>query len=218
MSTIKDEENLSILSEERLVDPLLSSLSFLAKYFQRTTSKATLISGFALDNKLMTIKDFVESSKRLGLISKVVNRPIKDISRFALPSVLILQDKGACILLDFNVEMNLAKVILPNISDGETTITIEELTQMYTGKIIIIKPTYDFSNRISDDIVIEEPRKWFFGAMKRNMFIYQKVIIAAILINLFVLATPLFMKNVFDRVLPNNFRSCRKKSRRYNVK
>jgi len=204
MSTIKDEENLSILSEERLVDPLLSSLSFLAKYFQRTTSKATLISGFALDNKLMTIKDFVESSKRLGLISKVVNRPIKDISRFALPSVLILQDKGACILLDFNVEMNLAKVILPNISDGETTITIEELTQMYTGKIIIIKPTYDFSNRISDDIVIEEPRKWFFGAMKRNMFIYQKVIIAAILINLFVLATPLFMKNVFDRVLPNN--------------
>ena len=204
MSMKKEEDNLNILSEQREVDSLLTSLFFLAKYFKRTTSKATLVSGFALNNQSMSVKDFIESSKRIGLISKVVHRSVKKISKFALPSVLILKNNKACVLVDLDIELGEAKVILPEISDGETTISIEDLSEMYTGKIIIIKPTYNFNNRISDEIVIEEPRKWFFGAMKRNMFIYQKVIIAAILINLFVLATPLFMKNVFDRVLPNN--------------
>jgi len=198
------EENLEILSENREVDCLLSSLYFLAKYFKRTTSRATLVSGFALNDEAMSIKDFIESSKRIGLVSKVVDRNISQISRFALPSVLILKDNKACVLLDFNIEKNQAKIILPEVSEGEILISLNELDELYTNQIIIIKPTYNFTNRISDEIIIDEPRKWFFGAMKKNIFIYQKVIIAAIFINFFVLATPLFMKNVFDRVLPNN--------------
>ena len=204
MTTQIREENLEILSENREVDCLLSSLYFLAKYFKRTTSRATLVSGFALNDEAMSIKDFIESSKRIGLVSKVVDRSISQISRFALPSVLILKDNKACVLLDFNIEKNQAKIILPEVSEGEVLISLNELDELYTNQIIIIKPTYNFTNRISDEIIIDEPRKWFFGAMKKNIFIYQKVIIAAIFINFFVLATPLFMKNVFDRVLPNN--------------
>ena len=204
MTTQIREENLEILSENREVDCLLSSLYFLAKYFKRTTSRATLVSGFALNDEAMSIKDFIESSKRIGLVSKVVDRNISQISRFALPSVLILKDNKACVLLDFNIEKNQAKIILPEVSEGEILISLNELDELYTNQIIIIKPTYNFTNRISDEIIIDEPRKWFFGAMKKNIFIYQKVIIAAIFINFFVLATPLFMKNVFDRVLPNN--------------
>jgi len=204
VSTIIEENNLEELSEQRTVDSLLESLVFLSKYFKKTTSRATLVSGFALNKEVMTTRNFIEASKRIGLISKVVHREVNAISRLALPSVLILDKNRACVLLDFDIQKNEAKVILPGLSEGVTLMPLDHLEKEYTGKVIIIKPTYDFSNRISDDIVIEEPRKWFFGAMKRNMFIYRKVIIAAILINLFVLATPLFMKNVFDRVLPNN--------------
>ena len=204
MPTTIDANTLEELSEQRTVDSLLESLVFLSKYFKKTTSRATLVSGFALNKEVMTTRNFIEASKRIGLISKVVHREVNAISRLALPSVLILDKNRACVLLDFDIQKNEAKVILPGLSEGVTHMPLDHLEKEYTGKVIIIKPTYDFSNRISDDIVIEEPRKWFFGAMKRNMFIYRKVIIAAILINLFVLATPLFMKNVFDRVLPNN--------------
>ena len=204
MPTTIDANTLEELSEQRTVDSLLESLVFLSKYFKKTTSRATLVSGFALNKEVMTTKNFIEASKRIGLISKVVHRKVNAISRLALPSVLLLDKNRACVLLDFDIQKNEAKVILPGLSEGVTYMPLDHLEKEYTGKVIIIKPTYDFSNRISDDIVIEEPRKWFFGAMKRNMFIYRKVIIAAILINLFVLATPLFMKNVFDRVLPNN--------------
>jgi len=185
-------------------DSLLESLVFLTKYFQRSVSKATLISGFALGDKQMSIQEFIESSKKVGLITKVVSRKINQISKKALPSVLILENGKACVLVDIDYPNNIAKIILPNNIEEETTISIEELQSMYTNNIIIIKPTYNFSNRISNEITIEEPKKWFYGAMRKNFFIYRKVIVAAIIINLFVLATPLFMKNVFDRVLPNN--------------
>jgi len=39
--------------------------------------------------------------------------------------------------------------------------------------------------------------------MKKNMNIYSLVIVAAIFINIFVIFTPLFTMNVYDRVLPN---------------
>ena len=204
MSNNLVENNLEQLSNNRKVDSLLESLVFLSKYYQRATSKASLISGFALHNDSMSIDNFIESSKRIGLITKIVTRDLSGISRLALPAVLLLDKDRSCVLVDFNIEKNEAQVIMPGLSTGQTTMTMKHLEKEYIGKLIIVKPTYNFNNRISDEIVIDEPKKWFFGALKRNSHLFKKVIIAAIMINLFVLATPLFMKNVFDRVLPNN--------------
>ncbi len=199
-----NQDKLNELSEKRNVDTLLDSLIFLSKYYQRSTSKESLTSGFAIHNNSMTINDFIKSSKRIGLISKIVNRNLKGISKLALPSVLLLDKDRACVLVGIDFEKDEVTVILPGLSEGETIMSISQLEKEYTQKIIIVKPAYNFNNRISDDIIIEQPKEWFFGAMKKNIFIYKKVIVAAVLINIFVLATPLFMKNVFDRVLPNN--------------
>ena len=195
---------LNKLSENRRVDSLLESLLFFSKYYQRPTSKVSLTSGLSIHNSSMTLEHFITSSKRIGLISKVVERDISGISKLALPSVVLLKKERAVVLLDFDFESGEAKVIIPGLSEGESTMPISQLEREYIGKIIIIKPTYNFRNRISDEIKIEEPKEWFYGALKRNIPIYKKVITAAIIINIFVLAVPLFMKNVFDRVLPNN--------------
>jgi len=202
--THMNQNDLNELSEKRHVDSYLESLIFLSKYYQRAESKASLTYGFAIHNNSMSIDNFIESSKRIGLVSKVVNRPIKGISKLALPSVVLLEKNRACILIDLSFHTNEATVILPGLSDGETIMPLNQLEKEYIGKVIIVKPTYNFNNRIADEVIIEEPKEWFFGAMKRNTHIYKKVIVAAIMINIFVLATPLFMKNVFDRVLPNN--------------
>jgi len=197
-----DKKELSELHEKQKIDSLLVSLQFLSKYYQREVSKSSLTSGFAIHNNSMTVDNFILSAKRIGLISKVVTRELTGISRLALPSVLLLDNGRACVLL--GLDMYKATVIIPGLSEGEVTMSISQLQDEFTGKIIIVKPSYNFNNRISDDVKIDEPKRWFFGALKRNTFIYRKVIIAAIIINIFVLATPLFMKNVFDRVLPNN--------------
>ena len=48
------------------------------------------------------------------------------------------------------------------------------------------------------------PRAWFWGVLLRQWPVYAEVALAAVLINLFALATPLFIMNVYDRVVPNN--------------
>src|SRR5690606_22561608 len=45
---------------------------------------------------------------------------------------------------------------------------------------------------------------WFWGVIAENRALYRDVLIAALLINLFALAMPLFVMNVYDRVVPNN--------------
>ena len=193
-----------VMKERRTVDSLLESLYFISLFYQRHTSKDSLVSGLPIHNNSMTVNDFLISSKRIGLISKVVKRELKGISKLALPAVLILEKGRACVLLDLSFEKNEAKVIIPGLSEGEITMQIDALESEFTKQVIIIKPTYKFENKVANNVVIPQPKQWFWGALKANMPIYRKVIVAAVFINLFVLAMPLFMKNVFDRVLPNN--------------
>jgi len=193
-----------VLKDRRTVDSLLECLSFLSKYYQRTTSKEALISALPIHNNSMQIKDFIVSAHRIGLISKIVTRDLRGISKLALPAVLLLAKERACVLLEIDFDKKEAKVIIPGLSDGETTISIENLESEFTKQVIIIKPEYNFENKISKEVMIPQPKKWFWGTFKLNIPLYNRVIVAAIFINLFVLAMPLFMKNVFDRVLPNN--------------
>jgi ATP-binding cassette subfamily C protein LapB len=193
-----------VMKDRRTVDSLLESLVFLSTYYQRTASRESLLSGLPIHKKSMGVKDFLISSKRIGLISKVVTRELQGISKLALPVVLILNKERACVLLDIDFDKKEARVVIPGLSEGETIMPVEQLQSEFTGQVIIIKPTYNFENKISKEIVIPEPKKWFWGALKYNLPIYKRVIVAAVFINLFVLALPLFMKNVFDRVLPNN--------------
>jgi len=193
------------LEERRTVDTLLESLLFLSKFYQRATTKESLIAGIAIHGDVMNVEKFIVSSKRIGLISKFVRREkINDISKLALPAVIMTEKSRSAILLDYNIENNNATLIIPGISEGEIEMKLDELENQYEGHVLIIKPAYNFENRVSKSVVVPTPRKWFWGAMKRNKDIYIRVAIAALFINMFVIATPLFTMNVYDRVLPNN--------------
>lgn len=189
--------------EKRSIDPYLESLVFIAHYYQKTVSRDSLVSGLLTHGNFMNLESFIKASSKIGLITKSVTRNLQHISKLALPSLLILKNNRACVLLDIDLEESKVRVMLPGLS-GETVMSIEKLESEFTNQVILIKNDYQFKNRLHKDIVIENPRHWFMGAMKRNKDIYIKVAIAAVMLNLFVITTPLFTMNVYDRVLPNN--------------
>ncbi len=190
-------------AERRTVDVYLECLMFMSKYYQKAVSKDSLVSSVLTQGLFMDINTFMKASGRIGLVPKVVKRELAQISRLALPVLLILKNNRACVLLDIDIKENKAKVFLPGIS-GETVMSLDKLYSEYDKTAILIKNEYQFKNRLHKEINIDNPRQWFWGAMKRNRDIHIKVIVAAIVINLFVIATPLFTMNVYDRVLPNN--------------
>ena len=204
-SNLIEDETLGDLKDRRKVDDLLGCLLFLSKYHNRETSGESLTFGLLIHKTSMNISMFHQAASRIGLITKTVNREkIKDITKLALPSVLLLDKKRACVLVSYNLKEGTAQVIIPGLISGETQMSIEKLESEYTGEVIIIKPEYNFNNRIEKEVVVENPKEWFWGTLKRNNGIYTQVIVVSLFINLFILATPLFTMNVYDRVLPNN--------------
>ncbi|MEA1915304.1 MAG: ABC transporter transmembrane domain-containing protein, partial [Campylobacterota bacterium] len=203
------DDDFNRIVETREVDTLLESLLFLSKYYERTASKESLTVGLPMHGELMTTSMFITAAKRIGLISKPVKRDIKDIQNLSLPGIMILEGNKACVLLEVDKKKSKALVIFPEISMGEVWIDLNELQMKYkrdleTNKnLIIIKPAYNFEKRVDRDVIVEQPKKWFWGTMKKNMNIYILVAISAVFINIFVIFVPLFTMNVYDRVLPN---------------
>ena len=197
-------ENNEKQQDKRRTDSYLESLQLISKYYEKDVSKESLSAGILAQGKMMDLADLIKSASRIGLISKVVDRKLMDISQMALPAILILKSNRACVLLDIDINENKVKVFIPGLGTGESIFTMERLEKEFSGKMVLIKNEYQYKNNLHDKLKIENPNHWFIGAIKRNKEIYIKVGIAAVIINLFVLVTPLFTMNVYDRVLPNN--------------
>ncbi|MDF1588768.1 MAG: type I secretion system permease/ATPase [Gammaproteobacteria bacterium] len=182
-------------------DPLLGCLELLAKILHKPHSGQSLIAGLPLVNNKLTPKLFSRAAERAGLSSKVVNRPLRKISNLVLPAVLLLENSTACVVVQFNRKT--ALVVFPETGEGETEVPLKELINQYTGYAIFVKPVHQFDQRTQHS-EIPRTKHWFWGTILRFWPIYGEVFIASILVNSFALASPLFIMNVYDRVVPNH--------------
>ncbi|MEZ0226242.1 MAG: ABC transporter transmembrane domain-containing protein, partial [Alphaproteobacteria bacterium] len=114
---------------------------------------------------------------------------------------MLLNDGQACILLEKQDDH--AKIVFPEAGAGEADIALKDLEERYTGFAIFVKPAFRFDKR-SDMSFIPKPKHWFWDTVKMSWPIYSEVLVASLLINMFALVMPLFIMNVYDRVVPNN--------------
>ncbi|MBU2984236.1 type I secretion system permease/ATPase [Saccharophagus degradans] len=183
-------------------DPLLLSLMAIARYEHVPCSDTMLVSGLPLHEGRLTPELLVRAASRIDMKASVVERTIDQISNLVLPAILILKDNQALVLLDIVDNNSVAQVYCPE-QDAEQEISIPDLLQQYTGLAIYIKPETQYEARALHDIAPKRAH-WFWGTLSHSWRIYRDVLVASFLINLFALANPLFVMNVYDRVVPNN--------------
>ncbi|MDO6423049.1 type I secretion system permease/ATPase [Saccharophagus degradans] len=183
-------------------DPLLLSLMAIARYEHVPCSDTMLVSGLPLHEGRLTPELLVRAASRIDMKASVVERTIDQISNLVLPAILILKDNQALVLLDIVDNNSVAQVYCPE-QDVEQEISIPDLLQQYTGLAIYIKPETQYEARALHDIAPKRAH-WFWGTLSHSWRIYRDVLVASFLINLFALANPLFVMNVYDRVVPNN--------------
>lgn len=183
-------------------DPLANCLVLLTRLQHRPFSLQSLTAGLPLESSRLTPELFVRAAARADISARVVKRALDQISSLTLPAVLLLKDGQACLLIE-KIDNKHAKIIIPEADAGEEEILIEQLSDLYTGFTIFVKPSFQFDKR-SDMSFIPKFKHWFWDTIKMSWPIYSEVLIASLLINLFALALPLFIMNVYDRVVPNN--------------
>lgn len=183
-------------------DPLLSCLLVLSKIFHLPATADALTAGLPLVENCLTPQLFIRAAERVSLSAKIIRRPLKEITNLVTPAVLLLKNQKACVL-EKTDKGNTFHVILPESDKGVSELSHEDLEEQYTGLAIFIKPAYVFDNRTRES-VIPRAHHWFWDTIKKSWPIYTEVLLASFLINVFALATPLFIMNVYDRVVPNN--------------
>jgi ATP-binding cassette subfamily C protein LapB len=182
-------------------DPLLTALSILSATLQRPISTQALKAGLPHGANRFTPELCLRAAERAGLRARVVRRPkIDQVLPVMLPCILLLKGGNACVLL--RLEGGNAEIAVPEAGGGAKTLPVAELQSQYSGYAVFAKPEFSFDARAAD-IRLADRRPWFWGTLVRFWPIYNHVLLASIVINCFALASPLFIMNVYDRVVPN---------------
>jgi ATP-binding cassette subfamily C protein LapB len=190
-------------------DTLLDTFVLFTKLFHKPFSREALLSGLPIhDSQKLFSKDsskslFSRVAARAGLKSTLIKRSIEDMLSLHLPAILLLSNDNACILAEFNDDKTEAKIIYPEGDGLEQWVSIHDLEKEYLGFAYILKKEFEYDKKSSRTLQLKQ-KHWFWSTLKLSIPIYRDVLIASFLINLFVLATPLFTMNVYDRVIPNN--------------
>lgn len=185
-------------------DPLLDCLVEVCRLHGVAATRASLSAGLPIEGPDGLDLGLAErAAARAGMTARLQRLPLERLDDAALPVVLILEGRRAAVLVGRDVATGEARLLWPESGRGEARLPLDELARRHTGLVLFVRPTFRFDSRTT------APRPssgshWFWGALRAQRLVYRDVLAAALLINLFALALPLFSMNVYDRVVPNH--------------
>lgn len=182
-------------------DPLLKCLVLITHFYNTPFAEETLCAGLPLVDGKLTPDLFTRAAKRASLAAKVVDRRLEDISPLVLPAVLILKSQGACILKSIGTDGRY-ELVDPD-TGGVSKATMKEVISDYSGRAILVRQELQFDSR-TEYSAVPKVKHWFWDVVKQAYPLYGEVLVGSLLINLFALVMPLFIMNVYDRVVPND--------------
>ncbi|MCU6679065.1 type I secretion system permease/ATPase [Leclercia sp. H6S3] len=164
------------------------------------TSRNVLTTGLPLEAHTLTTETFPRAAGRAGLKARVVQRPLENITAMSLPAILLLKNNQIAVLIGWD-EQQRARLLPSETEGGEIIVSPETLAENYSGRVIFISPEHEFDAQPT--ATLPRTTAWFQDTLKLSKFLYVDAVVASFLVNLVALAAPLFVMNVYDRVVPN---------------
>ncbi len=180
-------------------DPLLDSLLSLCALHQKPVSRAMLTTGLPLPAQRLSAELLPRAAARAGLQGRLLQRKLEQIPAMALPAMLLLKGGRSAILVA--IDATHARLLLSESDGGEVQVAVEKLQEDYSGQVFFAQPQHKFD--ADNGSLIPRTASWFRDTLKRSRWLYADAIAASLLINIISLGAPLFVMNVYDRVVPN---------------
>ncbi len=151
----------------------------------------------------LTIGRLDEAARKLGLKIKINDKPLTSASPLASPFLAFLNSGETVVVTSLDLQKGVA--VLDRVSADGVTSHVLKLEQLG----VALKPVYVYVARL--DMGLEamcgpsrgQSDHWFWSAVSRFRSNYLQVVVAGFLVNTLALASPLFIMNVYDRVIPN---------------
>jgi len=182
-------------------DPLLACLGVLCRLENQNFQPQLITTDLPLVNNQLTPTLFVRAAKRCNLTANIKKIPLRKLATLPLPSVLILKGNQACVISK-RLKNNKFESYFPTKSAKPQQITLKELQKIYDGISVEILPGETLDER-SEQYQSRKTSSWFWDIIFSSKNMYSHVAIATFLTNLFVFIAPIFIMNVYNRVVPN---------------
>lgn len=186
-------------------DALLECLLLIARSHGRASTPAAALAGLPLTEGCgLTPQLFQRAAAGLGFSSKIVTALPEQLNSALLPAVWLMKDRRACVVLGVDRDARTARVLFPELGEEVLEATLAELEESALGRAIYVRPHAGAARAAADEAIAGNGRSWLWRALLGQRALYRDVLLAAMLINLAAVAMPLFIMNVYDRVVPNH--------------
>lgn len=182
-------------------DALADCLLLLAGSRYQEVTRDALLDGLPLTEGYLTPALFARAAERVGMSSRLTGDLPVQLNPSLFPVILVLKDRRACLLKA--IEGDCARVAFPELGETDTELSLEMLNAQYGGVAIYCRQRFQTDERAWPAAGPADGH-WFWRIIDEGRPVYRDVLVAALFINLFALAMPLFVMNVYDRVVPNH--------------
>lgn len=143
----------------------------------------------------------------IGLRSKLTSRDLRRLDPIVLPAVVFARDSGLpIILLAMSPDRKTVTVLDHAAGPMEQELSLRALRRKVDGALLLI--THEGARAASllspEAKAAQAPyRHWFWTPFWANWTIWAQIVLSVFVLNLLSVALPLFVMNVYDRVIPN---------------
>lgn len=170
--------------------------SFFAQPYSRTAVAARL-SGQTDLNRSGPLAAMLET---VGLKNTIYRKKLRRLDPIVLPCVAFRKDGSALIVTGLDRKTGQATWLDPDDQMAEQTGRIRDLQKRVTRELMLV--TFEDANSPTG-VKARRSGHWFWAPVRAHWASWLQVILASFLLNLMGLALPLFIMNVYDKVVPN---------------
>jgi len=175
--------------------PLLKAFKYILDFYFGNISYETILNFAPNKKEGFDESSLIEIAYDVGLYAVKKDINATKIAKYFLPCIIFNDKDEPFIYLSFG---NREATLIDLVNNKKLTIDESELKK-YNKAILIFR-----DKKKSKYLDTERNRDWFFNPIKSFWRSYIEIGVLTFFINVFALAFPLYTRNVYDRVIPNN--------------
>jgi ATP-binding cassette, subfamily C, bacterial LapB len=182
--------------------PMLQALELLTEARGITTSRAALAAALPMAQDELSTRLAPLALARVGIEAYWQPLGARAPERADMPLLAPLAAGGAVLLLGKSAD----GTILVRDAAGEQTIAYAALRPLLGGEVLhsgLADPVNGASDSQERELIRRNPKLWILGAYLGERRALGQMLLASALLNLCALTIPLYMRAIYDRVVPN---------------
>jgi ATP-binding cassette, subfamily C, bacterial LapB len=182
-------------------DPYLAALEYLARYHGRSFSRADILQNLPISAGKLDAALFCRAAERVGLQAKVMVRQPSTVSGLVCPFIVPMKNGDVGVATEKRLRGK-TRIVIPE-TPHVLNMAPADLDLHATGTVILVADTDREAFSGPQSAIPQKRGHWLWSVAARFWPTWLYVLFAALFINLLGLALPLFVMNVYDRVIPN---------------